>query len=227
MRSFLSVNLSTAFLGGHWSLKDQRPLSPMGAPQWSVLLVSYTKVKGQVEGAACPEGTRQRPRQHLPGSESLALTCSHPDTLIHIHATHHAHTHTDTLTHRGPGFFDVQGPATPRGTHISVCPGVNRLSNCPVVPTVCTKLKDFRILKFKVTSLSWKPPACGQGPGSYHELLLSEDLPDGRAEAPRETEPRNHKLLKPPKGNFQLGQSQNYGTLSVNEQRKRMRERER
>lgn len=155
------------------------------------------------------------------------LSPAHTQTHSFTYTTHHAYTHTDTLTHRGPGFFDVQGPATPRGTHISVCPGVNRLSNCPVVPTVCTKLKDFRILKFKVTSLSWKPPACGQGPGSYHELLLSEDLPDGRAEAPRETEPRNHKLLKPPKGNFQLGQSQNYGTLSVNEQRKRMRERER
>lgn len=154
------------------------------------------------------------------------LSLAHTQTHSFTYTTHHAYTHTDTLTHRGPGFFDVQGPATPRGTHISVCPGVNRLSNCPVVPTVCTKLKDFRILKFKVTSLSWKPPACGQGPGSYHELLLSEDLPDGRAEAPRETEPRNHKLLKPPKGNFQLGRSQNYGTLSVNEQRKRMRERE-
>ena len=90
--------LRAACLGDNWSLKDQRPLSPMGAPQWSVPLVSYTKVKGQVEGAACPEGTRQRPRQHLPGSESLALTCSHPDTLIHIHATHHAYTHTDTHT---------------------------------------------------------------------------------------------------------------------------------
>lgn len=41
------------------------------------------------------------------------------------------------------------------------------------------KRQAFRALKFNVTSPLWKPPACGQAPGSHGVIPLSEGLLEG------------------------------------------------
>ena len=66
----------------------------------------------------------------------------------------------------------------------------------------------------------------GQGPSSYHELLLSEHLRGGQGRGSERDRITNFLNLVRFSRNFQPGKSQNYDTLRVNYKEKE-RERER
>lgn len=110
---------------------------------------------------------------HIPCTHSHLHTFTHPRTsyTLRFTNTHSQHTHT----HPSGGSLIYKDQPSPEVCS-SQCAWYQPYLQLLSSSNSLRKLKTFRILKFKVTSPSWKAPVCGQAPGSYYELLLSENL---------------------------------------------------